>query len=298
MYVSDIDGKVHIESYDNYYSGDIVDITGLVDRASVKINPVFNQYSSYTFNNDVPDEIYTNTIWKKTYNRQYGTRVINTDYEFNTDTHNIIENSVYRTPTPWTMNSVYYNGIQGATTWFPVTMGNKYTVTCYAGSVASADDTDEKEYVGRSTTECATLTPVNDFAPRLCMFNSKFEAVDIDGCVAFFNPNGNNTSDRMYNVTDDLPIMWELSDGPTYIQQLGDTSEEWWDAYDAEPIIGKSSIYQDYDDVIGYQVTKIPVFTNWFTTDYEIFHDVYTPESNTEGLPGNASTNVFDTSWA
>lgn len=151
----------------NYYNG--VEENLLVDRSkTINVVPTNLKHKYIDVKLDTPDT-YANVVYKVNNTNDYGSVHINTSYEFNNDTLDIIKDNVYKNIIPYVLSSTYLRVYPDFDPSFMLSQTVQYTLFGEDGE-----------------TNVQTLTPLAnrpypsnvlayDWNPKMCMFSTDNE---------------------------------------------------------------------------------------------------------------------------
>ena len=198
-----------------YYDGGTIDLTRRVDATSVAFRPLAVDAKWYAFAQDVKGAFASE--YEDTYGSAYGSKRVNTGYEFNDDTKDIISASVLRGAVTALEQSKYFNFIvDGADVFRPsVELDEGVTYTLW-----TADGKNLDTPVPIPGANEVTLTYYNtnpecqgydiEFANKLQNHGADGKPVDGHDVLVFFE--GRNTYEYM-KVTDDDATMYAITGG-------------------------------------------------------------------------------------
>lgn len=221
IWADNFDKKVYIRQRKNYFSDDRVNIDKLVDRGSeINITPITFDAKYYVFNSNIESDSYLNKRYKDNYGFDYGIQKIDTNYNFDNSSKDLIENGVlkgcvcqrgksryyvdayleqgdYRSIPPCFLdgcNTFLFNGEGDTTDGGQITpkTSNLYSVNWYKEKNYDAlPKPDFRDKDGKSV----------DGANVLLFFNGKVEMDDVNGkWIGFY-------------LTDDIPEFEQLNEG-------------------------------------------------------------------------------------
>lgn len=271
-------GVVHIVSRDTFYTDEFEDITEDIDRSkTIKINPTLAQTKWYNFSyqegNGENDKIYLDK-----YGCQYGRQMVNTNLQFNNETTDIYDGSIFRNGVMVQEKCGYFMQPDYAV---PVYVYDNFKYQLYK----KVDDKYEgKEYT--FTIRKLYTADLNsnglryyDVMPKLQIHSEGNGAEDGSGILLFFSDFIN--TQYAYNLTDDVEEMGTLCDGtPCWL--LTTQTEDALNRTIAIPRYSIPLFSRDlYENVttgkiihswnFGHpQVTYVP-FT--YTTDFDCIYD-------------------------
>ena len=106
--INEADKKIKIQTMNNYFSGEIIDISNKIDISkAMTINPIV--YDSKFYCIKLEGENYYLKKYKNQYTVEYGQKRINTNYNFNTNTKQLFENNVFQNTVSVIDTSTYYH---------------------------------------------------------------------------------------------------------------------------------------------------------------------------------------------
>lgn len=220
IWSDNIDKKVYVRLRKNYFTGDKIDLCSFVDRGDeISITPITFDAKYYIFKNEVNADSYLGKVYKDNYGFDYGIQKINTNYNFDNSSKNLIEHNVFSTAICQRGKSRYYTNVFSSefsdNIPFPSCLIDGVQIFLFKG-----DDTIEGKYVTPKTTANAVnwydtkymdLFPKPDFRDKdgkgidganvLLFYNGKQEAKDVEGNYI------------QYQLSDDIPEFEELNEG-------------------------------------------------------------------------------------
>ena len=277
-------GVVHIMDRDTFYTDEVVDLSKLIDwNKNVEIVPAMAATKWYSFDTEhVESEL--DTGYKQQYGKNYGSQLVNTNYNFDSETTNLYDGNVFKAAIMALEKDKYY---KKAPNGLPVYQYNglKYNLFSRTGSTEEFQSI-EIEYPVKTTIYMQSVNPDYEFYdafPKLQLHAENNEAVDGENVLVFFK--GSVQAPADYYLTDDIPEMVMLNDGaPCWIMTRSET-----DAGGRE---------------IAKKLTHFPMFTRdliLFGQNYgNIVHSwnfghpqiVYSPDTySTEG------DSIYDVAW-
>lgn len=194
--------QIHIMPRNRYYTGEVAVLDGLVDLSKgIEIEPVLTQYKWHKYGIETP-ESFAGSLYKKKTDSPYGQLLVDTGYQFNNDTKDIMEGVVFENAIPYRLNSIYFNNIMTPTPLISPT----FNVEFYDS------DTDVKVCKGLSLSQ--KINRVYDGVPKLCLFDKDYKQSDFKNILAFFTGMDNS---RDYYVSDALQACEDYAGGQCYI---------------------------------------------------------------------------------
>lgn len=258
------ENKLYIETRKNFYEANkIVDLNDLIDRGKkVKISPVAFDKQWYDFKLPMVQGEFAED-YKKTTSFDYGTKRINTGYEFDAETKNLLEGNCLKSAVQSLEKSKYYSycgtGIDddtdaGFQPW--MLEGLKYNLYKYN----DVDDTCEIELPIRysSLQGISTYDKYYDLFDKPQFHSEDNKTIDGSNVLLFFtgfekciSP---NNIELNYWITDDLPAMEALNSNSCWLY----TNNE----------------FNEAGDRIAYKIDRIPRFSRYWLSGDVISHSL------------------------
>lgn len=232
IWADNIDKKIYIRQRKNYFNSTKVNLDKVVDRGSdITITPLMFDAKYYVFHNEVEQSSYINNTYKDNYGFDYGIKKVNTNYNFDNSTKELIEHNVFKGCVCQRGKSKYYADtyMDDLSSTLPVPVPILDGVKTYL--YKEGDTVEGTMITPKSLTSPVhwysksryDITPKPDFRDKdgklidgsniLFFYNGKEDLVDVDG------------GDMKFRITDDIPEFEQLNDGePCWI--LGGTSED------------------------------------------------------------------------
>lgn len=239
--------KIYIETRKTFYQRDnVVDLTKYIDKgSSTSISPLAFDTKWYQFLQEGEESSFYKS-YLSSRGVEYGSKLINTGYEFIADKKNLMKDNVLKTAIEGIEKSKYYvayNNDNNIRSWF---YGLKYNL--YNGS-----DTIE---VQASTSTAGNLYGINDeegmkyydLIPKV-QFHNNNDGTDGNDVLVFFS--GFKNVDNRAN-----PLSYYLTDDSTYQNALNEGTPCW--LFTNTEIVNNKRI--------AYKLSDIPVFERYLTT--------------------------------
>lgn len=210
--------KIYIETRNTFFlRNDITDISDRIayDRG-IEITPTLCDAKYYDMQNKF-DESGSYKDYKQKYGKVYGEKIINTGWEFDSDTKQLI-NSNFKGAVQSRANGIYY--FEPFTDAMGAYFYDGLTYELYLNGDPSTDDT--KEMVCPKMSILDTLNPYIpnipyydiDDHPEFCDAEGKA----LDGSyVLLFRQGDTDVSRAKYYLTDDLNVMEKLTNKPCFL---------------------------------------------------------------------------------
>ena len=253
IWADNFDKKVYIRQRKNYFSDDRVNIDKLVDRGSeINITPITFDAKYYVFNSNIEGDSYLNKRYKDNYGFDYGIQKIDTNYNFDNSSKDLIENGVLKGCVCQRGKSRYYVDAyleQGDYRSIPPCFLDGCNTFLFNGE---GDTTDG----GQITPKTSNLYSVNwykeknyDALPKPDFRDKDGKSVDGANVLLFFN--GKVEMDNVngkwigFYLTDDIPEFEQLNEGePCWIY------------------VGSNN-----GGMYSYDVGALPCFSRYLTND-------------------------------
>lgn len=243
------ENKISILTRKSYYDRtNVVNLNNYIDRSKdIKITPVAFSYKWYEFNQE-NDE----TEWEKKYYEtkgvEYGTKVVNTGYEFNVDKKNLCDGNIIKSGIEGLEKSKYfaaYNNDNTLRTWMG--MGLHYTL-----KIGGEDyDVNVPIMINSQALQLNEGDGMKyyDVFPKLQFHDKDKKPTDGNNVLVFFSGFKSVTTGRTnplsYYITDDNMYQTLLNDGTPC-----------WLFTPSETISGNQ---------IAIKVDSLPVFERYYT---------------------------------
>lgn len=280
IWSDNIEKKVYIKQRKNYFIDNVIDIDNLVDRNSdITIKPVVYDAKWYNFNTEFDGDSYLNTNYKNGYGFDYGIQKVNTNYNFDSSSKDLLDKSVFKNAITQRAKSKYYVSVYEDYDNLPPFYLDGFTTLLFNG----AGDTIE----GNKFTPRTTVKSYNwwdrkgyDFMPKPEFRDKDGKGVDGANVLLFYNgskyledPDGNRLP---FMITDDIQQFETLNDG--------------------EPCWIWSMSWSDYNPI-----NYLPIFSryltnenNWVTHswDFGTPKQIYIPDYNIDN-----SSDIYTNYW-
>ena len=248
--VDTLSKKVIIEKRPDYYQNEVIDITDKIDRSKdVKIYPTTTENKWYSYRLETP-ETYASKMYYNKYGMEYGEYKVDTGYFFNSDNNDIFEDCIYKNVVDYRLRSPYFNTNKalGTTGYAYPTIGlvPSYKWTLWHTSGSTMEEYSANKYGCQSY---ATVSKVYDW-PKLCCFDrDNANVTELTNALVFFD--GTYTSEKPYQISDNLNIMMKLNDNkPCYIYAPVEEGE-----------VINGYISETEQGTICYRLSTLPVFS-------------------------------------
>lgn len=232
-FVKDIHTKtINIVTKNSFFTGNTIDISDRIDfNKDMSIKPFLFETKYYLMKSE-PNESYYSKLYENEYNLIYGQKRINTNYNFNKDTKDVYDKSVFQNAISVTDTSPYYRTFWqgGYFNQWPAWIMASPTMELYNGVGTDSMKVYEWPYPYTRFVDPSITTDWNikggyDMWPKTCFYNTDNNSKslsDITASLLFFNgfkktqdagiPNETQAT-LPYWVTDDLIYMNTLNNG-------------------------------------------------------------------------------------
>ena len=239
-------GVIHIMDRNTFFTGEYVDITDNIDRSrDIKVNPTMAGSKWYNFENE-PIESDAGNSYKSIYGFNYGRQLINTGYEFDSNTTNLYDGTVFKSGIMVREKDKYFAQPIDA---HPIYTWNGMKISLFS---QDAEEGGYNTYEYEVPTKKWNTDNINnlglegyDLMPKLQCHTEKNEASDGEGVLLFYNGEISTMGEWGYTnywITDDINDMVFANDGqPCWII----TADE----------------YNALGQRIAWKMRKLPLFT-------------------------------------
>lgn len=207
--VSQYTKTIYIEKRQNYYINSRENLRVDLGRG-IKVDPTVAKYKAFSYGLPI-SETYMSKLYNKKTSEPYGKVKLNTGYEFNNETKDLYEGSVYKALIPYKMNSYYFSH-QGSGDLPSVVLSPSYEYTLYTAlgnDNLSQTLTSSWSYIS-SDYGIDYLDPI----PKLCIFSDSEGSLDGINSIVFYNGTYQNQD---IQISDNLKAMFDLNEGPCYL---------------------------------------------------------------------------------
>lgn len=204
-------GVIHIMDRNTFFTGEYVNLQDRIDRSrDMTITPTLAASKWYSFEQE-PIESEAGDAYKNTYGQTYGRQVVNTGYNFDSNTTNLYDGSVFKSGVMVREKDKYfampYKNI-------PVYAFNGFKYTLYepsTGGTIESFDLEIKPVVTNTEEINNSGLKGYDVMPKLQCHSDHNEATDGDGVLLFYE--GYVQPRNTYWLTDDVLEMQTLNGG-------------------------------------------------------------------------------------
>lgn len=220
--------KIYIKTRNNFYINKINDINDKIDRnRTTTLIPSLVDSKWYSYKLETPDDTYANKLYRKKCKINYGEYKLNTNYEFNNNTHELFEDNSFKNLIPYRLKSVYFNDIASSNeTINPAVYTQTFDYTLFKTNSSGGVDT---ETVTTSGMVASKKVAMAYDSTKLCAFDSDSSYVDDSSyAITFFD---GWYSGNTYTLSDNLLIMNELNGKPCFLQSM--TADTGYDSLSA-----------------------------------------------------------------
>lgn len=203
-------GVVHIMDRDTFYTDEVADLSKMIDwDKKVTITPAMADAKWYRF--DIEHvESEAEQAYKQQYGKDYGSQLVNTNYNFDSNTTDLYDGNVFKAGIMVLEKDKYF---RKNSLGMPTYMYNGLTYNLFAAG-DDEFDTYEISYPGATT---QGMDPINenyelyDAFPKLQFHMEDNSPSDGSNVLVFLH--GLVTTDADYYITDDVVDMATLNDG-------------------------------------------------------------------------------------
>ena len=225
---------VSLLTRNSLYTPDVVDIEDRIDRSKdIKTTPLVSESKWLSFASGEAEGDFVE-FYRKKYGREYGDQKVNTGYDFNADTNDVLESVEFTGGAEVLEKSIYYNNITSGSSGPSGLNGRTRICSTFLNGAASyklylngSDKDSSVDLEGITPDATATITPFNvplpayDIIPKLQCHTDDGSTTDGKGILLFLrgsiadNPAA-ATAYARFIITDDSSAMYDLNGGPCW----------------------------------------------------------------------------------
>lgn len=225
---------VSLLTRNSLYTDDVVDIEDRIDRSKdIKTTPLVSESKWLSFASGEAEGDFVE-FYRKKYGREYGDQKVNTGYDFNADTNDVLESAEFTGGAEVLEKSIYYNNITSGATGPSGLNGRTRICSTFLNGSASyklylngSDKDNSADLEGITPDATATITPFNvplpayDIIPKLQCHTDDGSATDGKGILLFLrgsiaDDEAAATAYARFIITDDSSAMYDLNGGPCW----------------------------------------------------------------------------------
>lgn len=222
---------VSLLTRNSLYTEDVVDIEDRIDRSKdIKTTPLVSESKWLSFASGELEGEFVE-FYKKKYGREYGAQRVNTGYDFNADTTDVLESSEFAGGAEVLEKSIYFNNVTSPTGDLA---GRLRICSTFLNGQASyklflngTDPDTSIDMEGITPDGTATVRPFNsdlpsyDVIPKLQCHTDDESATDGFGVLLFLrgsiaDDEAAATAYARFIITDDSSAMYDLNGGPCW----------------------------------------------------------------------------------
>lgn len=221
---------VSLLTRNSLYTPEVVDIEDRIDRSKdIKTTPLVSESKWLSFASGEAEGDFVE-FYRKKYGREYGDQKVNTGYDFNADTNDVLESVEFAGGAEVLEKSIYYNNITSPT---GALSGRTRICSTFLNGAASyklylnGDKDHSVDLEGITPDATATITPFNvplpayDIIPKLQCHTDDGSATDGKGILLFLrgsiaDDEAAATAYARFIITDDSSAMYYLNGGPCW----------------------------------------------------------------------------------
>ena len=233
---------VSLLTRNSLYTDDVVDIENRIDRSKdIKTTPLVSESKWLSFASGEAEGDFVE-FYRKKYGREYGDQKVNTGYDFNADTNDVLESVEFTGGAEVLEKSIYYNNITSGPNGPSGLNGRTRICSTFLNGAASYklylngfDKDDSVDLEGITPDATATITPFNvplpayDIIPKLQCHTDDGSATDGKGILLFLrgsiaDDEAAATAYARFIISDDSSAMENLNGGPCWELSNGITA--------------------------------------------------------------------------
>lgn len=225
---------VSLLTRNSLYTPEVVDIEDRIDRSKeIKTTPLVSESKWLSFAPGKAEGDFVE-FYRKKYGREYGDQKVNTGYDFNADTNDVLESVEFTGGAEVLEKSIYYNNITSGPNGPSGLNGRTRICSTFLNGAASYklylngfDKDDSVDLEGITPDATATITPFNvplpayDIIPKLQCHTDDGSATDGKGILLFLrgsiaDDEAAATAYARFIISDDSSAMENLNGGPCW----------------------------------------------------------------------------------
>lgn len=308
-----------IKTRNNFFVNKITDISDKIDYSKkLTIQPTLFQNKYYRFANEA-ETTYLSDKYEKKYNKIYGQKRINTNYNFNSEVVEVFEDFSLKNAITYLDNSPYYYNYYNkhnnmTATW----LIENPTFTLYKWLTGAVDytSTQEKEITSTDWVSTRYSKPINsatnyeglDKFAKICFFeqNDKQQSPSsLANCLVIYNGD-EFVGDTNLWLTDDTDGMYLLNDNqPCWIYTESEIADAVSPSQYAKKLtllpqftrydLRSNTVYQSLDFALPSEIyTKDTIYNDYTTIYYNYFKKLYTEQLNYNTKKVTCNVNLND----
>jgi len=214
-----VEKVVTIRTRNNYYINNVIDIDDKIDRSKeINVDPIVSENKWLDFNYTQKDRGEFETKYYNVWGTEFGKQKVKTEYNFDNTSKDLLKDNIFVNGADVLEKGKYYTAKVNDTALIPSFMFEWSDFKLFKQGDTGFDSLDEI-YIGQPTpTAMYPYTSEGsryDFYPKLQLHSKNEEAIDGSNILVFFTgmkqtvASGNTKV--YYNITDDLPEMYELN---------------------------------------------------------------------------------------
>lgn len=287
------DKKVSVMTMNKFYTGKVMDWTQRIDNSKkIEIKPSTSDSQFYELKWG-EKESYLSKRYKEKYKSDYGRQKVNTNYQFNGETTQLFDDTVYDNAIDLRDRTKYnFTKVCPSTAFLPY--------PCYANTMKvtyfyTGDTTDTKEIDVNTTNITTTIgkwSNTNGYDNKIlpCFFtkdNDEKSLADINSTLLFYNGMVDDKHAANLRITDDTSLMYQLADGPCHLIVDKNTSN--------------SGTSTSTESTVAPRLTQIPQFSRVHYTvnnraDYSLNFGL--PRENFTLMPEYDDNTIYKNYWS
>lgn len=286
---------IYIRQRNNFFTGDIIDWTDRIDYSKdIKINPIVFDKKFYRLALKDKDS-YLEGKYKNEYSVDYGQKRINTAYNFNSETTDLLKDNVFENTVPTLSTSQYYrlyyndSGIEVPT--FMVD-GINYKLFNVTATEIKTTDIDMPSNINIKTAVNLNDKSGYDLFAKQAFYkldNDKKSLNDINSCLLFYTGNA-------------FPIAYTGEEEPKMINYWLTDDKEEMGVLNNEKLcyIYTEDEFAEDNSFVGYRLNDIPQFLT-YNIDVNNVKDSFDfgvpKESYVPNITYNDSATIYNRYW-
>ena len=275
------ENKIYCRTRNNYFYPVVENIDRLIDRSqNMEVVPFIFDHKWYSMTQETP-ETYFADKYVEDWGRTFGSQMINTNYNFDSECEEMYQNLPYQNAIMARASSTYfadYQNKQGE--YVPCFFLDGWKGKLFNGSDETEDQYSQNE-VDWSTYHSWYEAPGFDWLPKPCYYEldgNERKPVDVNNVLLFYN--GKSETPGHFWITDDNNYMISLCDDVCWLYTERSTDEE--------------------GNVIAIRANTIPSFSRYKSAGSNILRswDFGEPkEIYIDNLTLGVNSDIYDQFW-
>lgn len=247
IWSDNVEKKVYVKQRKNYFVDNVIDIDCLVDRDDdIEIKPIVYDAKWYNFNTEFDGDGLLNKNYKDSYGFDYGIQKVNTNYNFDSSSKDLLEKSIFRNAICQRAKSKYYVSVYEDYDNLPPFYLDGFNTLLFNGE---GDTTEGNRFTPRTTVKSYNWWKERgyDIMPKPEFRDKDGKGVDGANVLMFYN------GKQLLEDAEGNGLYFGISDDIPQFDTLNDAEPCWIWSY-------------NWDNSITY-LNYLPVFSRYVTNE-------------------------------